>query len=67
MRIRHIVAIGGGAVIAGAIALGAFGPRQAPPGQPPLARLSDEAIGALREAFNAHADETRLVVLLSPT
>jgi hypothetical protein len=42
-------------------------PRRTPAGQPALSRLDAAALPAFREAFNARADETRIVVLLSPT
>jgi hypothetical protein len=42
-------------------------PRRTPDGQPPLSRLDAATLPAFREAFNAHADETRVIVLLSPT
>ena len=42
-----------------------FAPRSVPPGQPALATLSDPA--SFRAAFNAAGDETRVLVLLSPT
>ena len=42
-------------------------PRPTPPGQPPLATLEKKSFGELREAFNASADRTRVVALLSPT
>jgi hypothetical protein len=42
-------------------------PRPTPLGQAPLARLDAESFGQLRDAFNASADRTRVVALLSPT
>jgi hypothetical protein len=42
-------------------------PRRTPAGQPALARLDAATLPAFRDAFNAQADETRLIVLLSPT
>lgn len=42
-------------------------PRQTPSLQPPLARLDSARLESLRAAFNAHDDEARIVVLLSPT
>ena len=42
-------------------------PRRTPVGQPALSRLDAATLPAFRKAFNAHADETRVVVLLSPT
>jgi hypothetical protein len=56
------------AVVAGA-ALVWFkhAPRRTPSGQPALSRLDAPTLPAFREAFNARADERRIVVLLSPT
>jgi hypothetical protein len=42
-------------------------PRRTPAGQPALSRLDAATLPAFRDAFNAHADETRVIVLLSPT
>ena len=42
-------------------------PRRTPAGQPALSRLDAATLPSFRKAFNAHADETRIVVLLSPT
>ena len=44
-----------------------FAARYTPAGQPPLATVQQESLGALRADFNRHADKTRVVVLLSPT
>ena len=42
-------------------------PRPTPAGQAPLTSLDEESFGQLREAFNASADRTRVVAILSPT
>jgi hypothetical protein len=42
-------------------------PRRTPAGQPALARLEAQTLPAFRDAFNARAGQTRIVVLLSPT
>ena len=44
-----------------------YAPRQVPPGQPPLTRLSRGDLSDLRAAFNAASDRPRLILLLSPT
>ena len=44
-----------------------FAPGEAPPGQPPLVTIDTAALEGLRTEFNQHANETRLIVLLSPT
>ena len=41
-----------------------YGPRRAPRGQPALQTID---LGRLKEQFNASADQTRVLVLLSPT
>jgi hypothetical protein len=42
-------------------------PRPTPMGQAALARLDEKSFEQLREAFNASADRTRVVAILSPT
>lgn len=42
-------------------------PRPTPAGQAPLARLDEKNFGQLRDAFNASADRTRILAILSPT
>jgi hypothetical protein len=42
-------------------------PRRTPAGQPALSRLDAATLSAFRDAFNALYDETRVLVLLSPT
>lgn len=53
---------------AGAAATRYFaGPRQTPAGQPPLVHVTPQALGRIREDFNARADRVRVIALLSPT
>jgi hypothetical protein len=68
-RARPILIVAAIALVSGALWIGWLlnAPRRVPSGQPPLAHLDAETLPALREAFNAHTDEVRLVVLLSPT
>ena len=40
---------------------------RAPAGQAPLAYLDATSLGALKADFNRAVDETRMIVLLSPT
>lgn len=40
---------------------------QTPPGQPPLADLTQQTLSQVREEFNASLDSERVVLLLSPT
>jgi hypothetical protein len=44
-----------------------YGPRRTPVGQPPLVRLTAQSLGQLADRFNAHSDEARVLVMLSPT
>ena len=44
-----------------------YAPRRTPVGQPPLLFLAEGDLQPLEEAFNAHADSTRVLVMLSPT
>jgi hypothetical protein len=44
-----------------------FAPGEAPAGQPALVTIDAAALEGLRGDFNRHANETRLIVLLSPT
>jgi hypothetical protein len=45
----------------------AFAGHEAPAGQPPLAELSATTLQDLQKEFNQHADEMRVILLLSPT
>ena len=40
---------------------------QAPPGQPPLQRLTAQNVADIKNAFNAAKDDVRVLALLSPT
>jgi hypothetical protein len=55
------------AVGAGGLAWLKCGPRPTPKGQQPLTTLTEASFETLRDAFNASADRTRMVALLSPT
>jgi hypothetical protein len=54
-------------LLAGAAVAWRLIPGTAPAGQPPLATLDDAALERVRADFNRYADETRVIVLLSPT
>ena len=43
------------------------GPRQTPPGQPPLVRLNPENFHLMIERFNSGDGSLRVLVMLSPT
>ena len=42
-------------------------PRRTPAGQPALSGLDAGTLPAFRDAFNAHTEEARILLLLSPT
>jgi hypothetical protein len=44
-----------------------FAPGDAPAGQPPLVTMDAAALEGLKADFNWHSNETRVIVLLSPT
>ena len=67
MTRRSAIFVGVLAVLAVAMLWYFFGPRQVPPGQPPLGILSASSLEALRADFNRDADRTRVILLLSPT
>ena len=52
---------------AGLLAYALYAPRAAPAGQPPLAPVGNGSLDPIRDLFNATADRTRLLVMLSPT
>ena len=54
-------------LLAAAVVWYRFAPGEAPAGQPPLVTIDAEALEGLRADFNRHGNETRLVILLSPT
>jgi hypothetical protein len=55
----------------GAILLAAlvyfYGGSRTPPGQPPLRSITAENVNELKNEFNAAKNETRVLLLLSPT
>jgi len=67
MNRRFVIFAGVIAALAAAMLWYLFGPRQVPPGQPPLGILSASSLEALRADFNRDADRTRVILLLSPT
>jgi hypothetical protein len=44
-----------------------FAPGEVPAGQPPLVTIDAKALEGLRADFNRYENDTKLVVLLSPT
>ena len=57
-----------GGAIALALTISGCGPGVAPSGQSPLTAFNPQtALEPIRQPFNAASDETRVVLLLSPT
>ena len=67
--LRRIAAGASALLVIGAatIAWVKLAPRPTPTGQAPLARLDEKTFGQLRDAFDASADRTRVLAILSPT
>jgi hypothetical protein len=57
------------ALVAGVVAVRAVGcgPGTVPFGQPPMLAITNDTLPIFRDAFNAAADQHRVVLLLSPT
>ncbi len=55
------------ALVVGAAGWYYWGPAAMPAGQPPLAEITPQTLEQFRAEFNAAADQTRIVALLSPT
>jgi len=67
-NVRRTFGVAGLVVLmAAALAWYRFAPGEAPPGQPPLVTIDAAGLEGLRAEFNRNANETRLIVLLSPT
>lgn len=69
---RIVVVISSLVIVAVAVALVClawleWAPRRTPAGQPPLTILKPDSLSAFHTAFNASADEVRILLMLSPT
>jgi hypothetical protein len=64
---RSTLAIVAAVLVVVAVLLYALAGHQPPAGQLPLADLSASALPTLQDDFNQHADEVRVILLLSPT
>lgn len=64
---KRLIIIAVMALILAAAIFYPWAPGSAPPNQKPLLALSPENVDSFQAAFNADADVTRLVLLLSPT
>ena len=66
MRYRsHVVGLG--ALLITALSINACGPGTPPAGQPAMVVLTAQTLEMVRQEFNRAADQTRVVLLLSPT
>jgi hypothetical protein len=65
--LRRVGVAGLVVLIAAAVAWYRFAPGEAPSGQPPLVTIDAAALEGLRSDFNRDPNQTRLIVLLSPT
>lgn len=66
MKRKYLAIVLLAVVLIGAL-LYLYGGHQAPPGQPRLQSLTDQNVAELKAEFNAAKDETRVLLLLSPT
>ena len=64
---KRTVAIGIAVLVIVAALVYALAGHRPPAGQPPLADLTATGLPAFQEEFNRHADEVRVILLLSPT
>ena len=65
---RRTFSIAGLVVLLAAVAAWyRLAPGEAPGGQPPLLMIDSGTLEGLKAEFNRNANETRLIVLLSPT
>ena len=54
-------------LVTAALAWYRLAPGEAPVGQPPLVTIDAAVLESLKADFNRYANETRVIVLLSPT
>lgn len=66
MKPRHLAIIGVLTAVIAVLLFAAVG-RRVPAGQAPLMRLDEQSLNVLRNEFNDGADQTRIILLLSPT
>jgi hypothetical protein len=66
-KLLVIVLVGLAAIAGGGLAWVRFATHETPAGQLALATLDAGSIATLKGDFNRAADETRIIVLLSPT
>ena len=67
MKPQGLSTIGSAALLAGVLSISACGPGKAPTGQPAMEVLTAPMLETLRQQFNQRVDQTRVVLLLSPT
>ena len=66
MKRKYIINGAIGAIIL-AVLVYCYGGSQTPSGQPPLRSLTAENLSELKNEFNAAKNDTRVLLLLSPT
>jgi hypothetical protein len=66
MKRKYIINGANGAVLLAALVY-FYGGSQTPTGQPPLRSLSADNLSELKNEFNAAKNDTRVLLLLSPT
>ena len=66
-RTGVVIGIGIAAALVVVAATYKLSTRRTPAGQPPLVYLNNQNIEELRSAFNAAADQTRVLAMVSPT
>jgi len=66
MKRKYVVSGAIGGVLVAALVY-FYGGSQTPSGQPPLRSLTAENLNELKKDFNAAKNETRVLLLLSPT
>ena len=66
MKRKYIVSGAVGAIVVAALVY-FYGGSQTPSGQPPLQSLTAQNLNELKKDFNAAKNDTRVLLLLSPT
>ena len=66
MKRKTLIAALGALTLTGALLYFHAG-HEVPAGQPPLADLTAQNFGTIRDAFNGAKDDVRVLLLLSPT
>ena len=67
VRAALLLVLGAALVLLASYAWLRLAPRDVPAGQPELVTLDADSLAPVREAFDAHPNEIRVLALLSPT